>query len=282
MVIFCVEVGSLHSLPNLVPLHLAFPKQVSNTNDSILTVAFFSLIYILSTVLTAQSEGRQYHFFSHFGKPNPHFQPLSPRATPILELATVANSPQFVLAFFWVIYSSLFGAMALADDWARFAKDASPQTMMVSSPRGAQRGLWFFGMPFWSGIVLFALQTLTHFLVSRSIFPVRVQGFDYEGNMDPESLVSTITTSPVAMLCFFFITIFLLLVVIRAGWTVLPSAVPVAATCSAAISAACHPVVRREGMEYGVLKWGVVVEGRCSLASSEDILGWPEVGRVYS
>ena len=245
----------------LIPLEtlfrsLSYPQIILMTFNSVLMMAFFALIYILSTVLQARESGREYHFFSHFGQPNPDFQPLSPRALPIVELSALANSPQFVLAFFWVIYAGLFGAMAHAQDWACFAKDAQSQTLMVSSPRGKQRGLWLLGVPFWLGVLLFLLEALTHFLVSRSIFPVRVQGFDHEGNVDPQSVVSTITTSPVAMLCLFFVTLLLLYLVTKTGRTVLPSAVPVAATCSAAISAACHPVVRREGMEYSVLSGG--------------------------
>lgn len=112
---------------------------------------------------------------------------------------------------------------------------------------------------------------------------VQLQVFDKDGTpkvdeVDPGgqySKVSNLGFSPVAII----------FTVVAAGVLMLSAvgfmcrrfaagAPPVVSTCSAAISAACHPVQKIDGMKYEKLRWGAngrVEEhiGHCSLVSAE-------------
>ena len=62
---------------------------------------------------------------------------------------------------------------------------------------------------------------------------------------------------------------------------------PVASTCSATISAACHPPLPEDEEAYMFpVQWGVVSQdaedvGHCSFTTARDVAA-PVVGRLYS
>ena len=153
---------------------------------------------------------------------------------------------------------------------------------MVSKPDGEQRELWLFHMPWAYGVALFLLQTLIHFLVSQSIFAARIETYDEDGILDPEHFVSSVGTSPVAMMCALIAFTILLIVLGNVGRQRIPSSAPVVGTCSAAISAACHPTHRYEGIEHDKLKWGVDRDRHCSLGRSADVTSFPIPGYLYT
>lgn len=172
--------------------------------------------------------------------------------------------------------------MFLAADWVTFA--FKPRTLMVSSPRGVQRGTWMFGAPMAWGIALLAFQTLLHWFISQSLFLVQVQIYQKDGTPkqpDPaknryqdDSKYSSLGYSPMAII----------LSVVAAGLLVLSAVIflfrrfpagspPIVSTCSAAISASCHPITKKEDMLYMEMRWGVDGGfsngvGHCSLVLS--------------
>ncbi|KAF4628620.1 hypothetical protein G7Y89_g9538 [Cudoniella acicularis] len=179
-------------------------------------------------------------------------------------MAVLANIPQVFLALVYLQYMGIVTSMFLAADWSVFA--FKPQTLMVSTPSGKQRGTWLLGAPLAWGIPLLALQTLLHWFLSQSIFMVQTAVYDKDGkplvydtnDFNDYSHVSNCGYSPIAIIFSVVATAILLLSAVIFMFRRFPAgSPPVVSTCSAAISASCHPMVRDEEMRYKELRWGV-------------------------
>lgn len=209
---------------------------------------------------------------------------------PIL-MAIIANIPQIFLAMIYLMHMGIMTSMFLAQDWSRFASKG--ETLMVSTPSGKQRGTWLLGAPLSWGITLLTLQTLLHWFVSQSLFVVQTTVYDKDGNplvfngdaafLD-YSEFSNCGYSPIAIIFSVVAAgILLLSAVIFMFRRFEPGAPPVVGTCSAAISAACHPMVKDEDMVFKELRWGVSGGfpngvGHCSLVTEE---AW-STGRAHA
>jgi hypothetical protein len=178
-------------------------------------------------------------------------------------MALLANIPQVILSSIYLVYMGIMSSMFLAQDWSKFAFRAQP--LMTSKPVGKQRGTWLLGAPLEWGLALYALQTLLHWLVSQSIFVVQIIVYNKDGSpraYDPQttndfSHISNCGYSPIAIIFSVIAAGFLMLSAILLLWRRFPEgSPPVVSTCSAAISAACHPLTRTDDMRYEYLRWG--------------------------
>ncbi|KAH8589129.1 hypothetical protein B0O99DRAFT_692866 [Bisporella sp. PMI_857] len=244
------------------------------------------LLLLAIVVSTARESSHKFHFFSNFGKVNTDLLPKGGglAQASILDITASANLPQFILAIMWILYRDIYTSIAFARDWSRF--EFQPQKLMVSRPRGQQRGVWFFSLPWAPAVFLLLMQMLLHFLISQSVFPVRIEAYDENGVIDPAHLVSNIGYSPVAMFVSLLVCVFLLWLLMWVGKQRMPSSAPIVGTCSAAISAACHPTRRTDGMANDYLRWGEVqtfegTQRHCSMTAAIDFdVGWASVPMI--
>jgi hypothetical protein len=130
-----------------------------------------------------------------------------------------------------------------------------------------------------------------HWFVSQSIFVVQIHIYGKDGqpkqyNPDIEYLdlrqFNNCGYSPIAIIFSIAAAVVLLLSVAGLGFRRFPEgAPPVVSSCSAAISAVCHPGERSVEMRYKELKWGVdgtvMGGGHCALVEKE---AW-EMGRAW-
>ncbi|PVH78040.1 hypothetical protein DL98DRAFT_636459 [Cadophora sp. DSE1049] len=198
--------------------------------------------------------------------------------------AIIANLPQVILALVSFVFMSIMSSLFLAADWSTFA--FCPRTLLVSSPVGKQRGTWLLGAPLGWGAAFLALQTLLHWLLSQSIFVVQINIFNKDGTPVPESAsqdesrgryahLSNCGYSPIAIVFSIIAAVVLLLLAVIFYFRRFPAgSPPVVSTCSAAISAACHPLSMNEEWMYGKFRWGAdggVMNGvgHCSIVSDE-------------
>ncbi|KAH8668084.1 hypothetical protein BGZ60DRAFT_43297 [Tricladium varicosporioides] len=213
-------------------------------------------------------------------------------------MAILANIPQVFLALIYLQYMGIITSMFLARDWSTFA--FKPQTLMVSTPSGKQRGTWLLSAPLSWGIPLLALQTLLHWFLSQSIFMVQTEVYDKNGKplvYNPNTYndythISNCGYSPIAIIFSIVASGIMILSAVMLMFRRFPTgAPPVVSTCSAAISASCHPIVRDPDMKFKELRWGVnggfaSGVGHCSLVTAET---WdaghgsaPVVGYTYA
>ncbi|KIK55854.1 hypothetical protein GYMLUDRAFT_174998, partial [Collybiopsis luxurians FD-317 M1] len=172
----------------------------------------------------------------------------------------IANSPQIILSMIYMVFNNLCTTLFLAREWSSFATSRKP--LRVSSPRGQQRSTYFLQIPYRFGLPLMAYWSLLHWLVSQSIFLVKVNWFeDVEDNTF--TVVESLTScgySPAGMFLASIVAATLILSALGVGYFMhLDGNMPLVGSCSTAISAACHPPV--DGADsLKPMKWGVVLD----------------------
>jgi hypothetical protein len=129
---------------------------------------------------------------------------------------------------------------------------------------------------------------ILHWLVSQSIFLANVKVIDRDGTPTTGG-VTTCGYSPIAIIFALICAGFLLIFGISLGYRKLNPDMPVAASSSAAISAACHGPHGEGDAPAKVIQWGAVENsnfqweeevGHCCFSS--DPVSIPVEGRLYA
>ena len=184
-----------------------------------------------------------------------------PSSTTIESNVLIANSPQLILSILYFAYNSLWTHMLLVEEWAGYFKDRKP--LRVTSPTGQQRSTYRLQLPYRYGIPLMITSAVLHWLVSQSLFLVVLNFYSNEGIPDPdgEDDVTTCGYSPIAILTTVIVGFLVLLVCIATGFSRYPeSGMPLAGSCSLAISAACHPPPKDDRPSEKPVMWGALKE----------------------
>ncbi|PUU77997.1 hypothetical protein B9Z19DRAFT_923705, partial [Tuber borchii] len=171
----------------------------------------------------------------------------------------IANLPQTILSFLYLTYNSLFTYMLSGHEWSLFSH--RHRTLCVTSPHTGQRSTYRLQIPYNYAIPLMILSALLRWLLSQSVFLARVEISDpfWTDTLEPISIVGYWYLAMI-----FLLTLGILAVVTAAGmgYKKFAAEITTVGSCSAAISAACHP----------------------SGANSEEITGkkvrWEDVGIV--
>ena len=204
----------------------------------------------------------------------------------------IANSPQILLSFLYFAYNGIFTCMLLAEEWNSYATKRNP--LRVTSPIGGQRSTYRLQLPYRYGVPLLIGSSLLHWFVSQSIFLVRVNTIGPDDDLgtgveSPGEGISTCGYSPIAMIVVIILGSIVVLLGICFGFRKSKGGMPLAGSCSAAISAACHPPETDVNASLKRVMWGVFAgesfqyEGdcvsHCSFTSSE--VEAPVVGNLY-
>ena len=168
----------------------------------------------------------------------------------------LANTPQLLLSFLYFGYNALWTCMLLAQEWSGYANERKP--LRVTSPKGEQRSTHRLQLPYRYGIPLLIISGTLHWLVSRSIFLVVLEGYNFDGIRSASSDdQATCGYSPIAILTAIITGSIVLLAGIAMGFRRTPlNGIPLATSCSAVISAACHPPPEDREASKKALMWG--------------------------
>lgn len=183
----------------------------------------------------------------------------------LLANVLLANLPQGILSFLYLMYNGIFTGMVSAAEWSRFSHQR--KTLRVTSPVGKQRTTYYLQLPYRFALPLLLLSSTLHWLVSQSIFLVRVISYDINGEQDDANSTSTCGYSSIAIILVIITSSVALLSAMGFGLRRYPAGIPLAGGCSAAISAACHAPMDAEDAALPV-KWGAVrtnnpIAGHC-------------------
>ncbi|EXA33775.1 hypothetical protein FOVG_15074 [Fusarium oxysporum f. sp. pisi HDV247] len=164
----------------------------------------------------------------------------------------LANLPQLIFSFLYFQYNSLFTCMAAVEEWSGYGNKR--RSLRVSSnPRGERRSRYFLQLPYRYSIPLLVASVLMHWMLSQSIFIVAVER---------SSIWELFTCgySPIAIIFVIITAVFMATAVFITALRRLPTAMPVAASCSLAIAAACHHPDNIPQPDASVfpLQWGVM------------------------
>jgi hypothetical protein len=204
----------------------------------------------------------------------------------MISLVLIANLPQVILSFLYFAYNGMFTAMLLGYEWTSYAwKRKGLRVSRV--PSGLQRSTYFLQLPYRFGFPLVVLSGTLHWLVSQSIFVVSMDGYDRDGKFSTS--LNMCGYSPIAMLVVVLLAAAMVATVVGFGYIPYKSGMPLAGSCSLAISAACHPDEDIKGEGFALseekLQWGVTSTstdgiGHCAFTSKE--VGQLVEGRLYA
>ncbi|KAF3005003.1 hypothetical protein E8E13_008650 [Curvularia kusanoi] len=88
--------------------------------------------------------------------------------------ALVANTPQVILSFIYLLLNSLFTTMLLSHEWASYTRTRKG-LRTSGARRGNQRSTYFLSLPYRFAVPLMVVSALLHWLVSQSIFLVAIE-----------------------------------------------------------------------------------------------------------
>jgi hypothetical protein len=208
----------------------------------------------------------------------------------------IANLPQLILSFIYYSFNGIFTSFLLGNEWNMFASQR--KGLRVSNgAQGSQRTTYFLQLPFRWAIPLLTLSAILHWLCSQSLFLVSLQ-IRYSGSSrNPDSVTQetqyTCGYSPTAILVTISVALVMGLFGIGIGRKRFRNrSMPVAGSCSLAISAACHLAAGEDQLKAPLLplKWGVTgfkkddstgeIVGHCAFSSKE--VESPQPGQVFA
>ncbi|KAH6629137.1 hypothetical protein C7974DRAFT_433828 [Boeremia exigua] len=181
----------------------------------------------------------------------------------------LANLPQAVLSYLYLAFNALYTNMFVAQEWSTYMENRKP--LRVTSPIGQQRDTYWLNVPFRYAIPMTVMSGLFHWLASQSIFLVQITVLNAY-TREAYKKISTCGFSPVAIiLCTVLGTIIAIGGFALGRFRYAPG-MPVAGSCSAAISAACHPLPEDTDAAVLPVQWGAVTHGE------KGVDGKPPVG----
>ncbi|KAL4962442.1 uncharacterized protein BDV14DRAFT_191554 [Aspergillus stella-maris] len=158
----------------------------------------------------------------------------------IFSMALLANVPQLLVSFAYFLLNNLLTIMLGAVEYSNYGRHRKP--LRVSWPRGQQRSTYYLSLPYRYSFPLLGTSAVLHWLVSQSLYFVQIVTFDVTGAPRPsDEQIVAIAHSPVATVFAIIVGGLLPIASLLLGLRRFKSLMPLAAECSAAISAACHP-----------------------------------------
>ncbi|EME79722.1 uncharacterized protein MYCFIDRAFT_115582, partial [Pseudocercospora fijiensis CIRAD86] len=203
-------------------------------------------------------------------------------ASGLISSILLANLPQAIASFLYLLYNSLLSSMLLAKEWSSYALRRKP--LRVSHPHGQQRSTYYLQLPLRYSAPLLLISATLHWMISQSIFLARINTY-YDGNPTEGDDMSSVGYSCPPILVTMLIGIVLLFVALAMGFRKFGSQMPIASSCSVAIAAACHRPQDDADAAYLPVQWGEVESeredeiGHCSFTSGP-VLPLVE-GRMY-
>jgi hypothetical protein len=199
----------------------------------------------------------------------------------------LANLPQVILSFLYLMYNGLYTSMHMAHEYGGYATER--KALRVTTPRGTQRSTYWLQLPYAYGVPLILASATLHWLISQSIFLARVSVWTNGVRTELHSSASSaVGYSPAPILCTVMLGSCMLAVVLGTGLRRLPSSMPIAGSCSIALAAAAHRPESDIDAAVLPVKWGVVAResegagdvGHCCFTSEE--VTEPQEGKLYA
>lgn len=227
----------------------------------------------------------------------------------VVPMVLISNLPQTLLSAVYLGLNGLLTTMSLAREWAAHAASSSSlplRSLRVSSsaPRGDQRSAYFLSLPYRLAVPFAALATLAHWLLSQSLYMVKVDAVDAHGDLVRDGAdggnaygyysITTCGYSPPAIVASAVGIVAFAAFVCGVGAKRLgKNGMPLVGSCSAAIAASCHGGARGGTVvAWKPLAWGEVVGGggegedgegvgRCGFANDGGVER-PVPGKLYA
>ncbi|KAL8727294.1 MAG: hypothetical protein Q9181_005758 [Wetmoreana brouardii] len=244
-------------------------------------VMFLIAIIFYFEGLHGQSTG--WSSLSHFGIGDVVGNNIITMNNSMFATVIIANLPQVIISYIYVLFNSLYTCMVVGREWTQFATNR--KTLRVSSPVGAQRSTYWLQLPYRYSVPLIISSSLLAWLASQSLFMVKINVLDdYTRTVQADKSILSCGYSPGAIVLAIIVGTLIMLGAALLGLRTYTPGMPLAATCSAAISAACHAPEDDPDAAVLPVQWGVVSVkdgiGHCCFSSK--LVAPPIPGQMYA
>ena len=171
-----------------------------------------------------------------------------------------ANAPQAAVSFIYIFYNNVLTCMVGGHEYTRFA--STRKSLRVSEPRGTQRSTFWLQLPYRYILPLMSAMAVLHWLIARSIFLVKITVYYPDQSLDPANSISACGYSTIALVFAVCLGGILTLPLYGLAFRKLDPGMPIAASCSLLLSAACHLGGNEENAALQPLKYGVVSDNQ--------------------
>ncbi|KAL4921825.1 hypothetical protein BDW62DRAFT_97229 [Aspergillus aurantiobrunneus] len=160
---------------------------------------------------------------------------------PILAYAVVANAPQFIVTISYYFYNNVLTSMLAAAEYSSYGKSRKPLRVSWPKPGSFQRSTYWLSVPYQYSVPLLTVYAALHWTISRSLFYVQIVPHDEFGQTIEDQVLSALGYSPIVILVSILLGGVLICPLIgMAAFRRFQSSLPLAGSCTAAISASCH------------------------------------------
>lgn len=193
----------------------------------------------------------------------------------VLITALIANAPQAVLSFIYMIYNTFFTLMYVGEDWDMYgaytattrhklrlaAKKQTHRYLRVSDPKGSQKSTHFLNLPYRFAVPLIIASGLLHYLMSQTLYLANISVINRDGSLPRTDEITTVAFAPMGMVGLIIIAIVMIIVLVANSLRHFGGQMPIVGSNSAAISASCHVQMserRRNDLVHRMIAWGEV------------------------
>jgi hypothetical protein len=175
----------------------------------------------------------------------------------VVPLLLIANIPQLGISVLYVVYTGIWGKLAVTKEFDNLAKNQKG-LRMSDRTRGKQRASHFLTLPIRYALPLMACSSAMHWLCSQSLFLVRFDGKSSSGQLDEKDRLVQLGYNVTGMLSLIGILIAMMVAnICVASFKRLE--IPLGETgMSCVISAACHAKQDRDQPWLHMVQWGDV------------------------
>jgi hypothetical protein len=199
-----------------------------------------------------------------------------------LRQVLLVNTPQLLLSYMYFAYNGLFTEMHAAEEWSGFATNR--KSLRVSNPAAGQRSTYWLSLPWAYSVPLITVSSLLHWLVSRSLYLIRINVMGPDGQLMPDRGISACGYSVLMMIFAMAVLVIMSATVVVCSLRRINAAIPLIGTASVAISAVCHHPNDAKTEACKPLLWGVTKrpeDGQPHCALSSDEVESPIPGQQY-
>ncbi|KAG5665370.1 hypothetical protein KAF25_009495, partial [Fusarium avenaceum] len=195
----------------------------------------------------------------------------------------LANTPQLILSICYMAYNGLFTRMLAEVEWSKYS--INYRSLRVTSPQGQQRSTYRLQLPYRWSIPLVLVSVLLHWTYSNCIYVTNYEIYNPEYPYDMKSSSETLQYSALAVLVALVLSIAVALSPLFLVCMRLPGKLPIGASNSAVISAACHcvpqPPISAAPNKIGVSVQAMEDEDANLQALASQPLRWGDISTVF-
>ncbi|CAG8250100.1 unnamed protein product [Penicillium salamii] len=189
----------------------------------------------------------------------------------MLDSVVVANIPQLIITMSYYGYNNVMTTILAAEEYDSYGVSYKPLRVTWPEKDSQQKSTYWLSIPYHYAVPILILYVVLHWLISQSIFYVLRTPYTAQGEALGSYTVNSLAFSPLPIFCALLVGSFMILILILLSLKRFKSNVPLAGSCSAVISAACHPPKYEDpdSIALGLVKWG-----ETTASSGEEVGGF--------